>query len=628
MAVDVPIKYVLQSLPCSLPVARFDASVDVESIAIPFIDSLEQLVPDVLATNPVWRDLFALTGTLRTIYSADSITTAWTKTRTLRGAQGFKLIPDSGAIVRPNSTIGWIQLAFTFSVSRPPAAECRGFLTLVLDQDGDWKIWTIRTILEQLVGCPNVDFLPTVPAGVLNGTSTSSLNPQATIVNGTTPLPNQGGVDQEEPLSVDYDVVIVGGGQAGLGTAGRLQALNIRYVVLETHEHVGDNWATRYESARLHTPRDYNHLPFSRTFDPSYQDFLDKYDLVKGYQHYVRTFGIEKNIQFQSTLTGGSWNADRRIWTLRVSKLGSEQILTCRHVVIAVGGGGQTPLMPDFPGRKEFHGEVLHSVDYRSADQWRGKSTIVVGTANTAHDVAADMVDAGLESVTMVQRNRTYVLPAEYYKIISERTYNGKTPIEDADRAQYSQVTAISRLLSMDALNTMASKEPERFDALEKVGFKVERYGDIIYQLTEKLGGHYMDVGCSTKIAQGQIRIKSDSLATHFTSNGLAFADGSEIAADVIVFCTGFRGNMRTNVEELFGKEISAQVDDFYGLDAEGELKGAFKPTGHPGLWYMGGPIGHSRYFSRHVALQIKADLTGTPMPIYQGQRRSEKDKG
>lgn len=74
--------------------------------------------------------------------------------------------------------------------------------------------------------------------------------------------------------------------------------------------------------------------------------------------------------------------------------------------------------------------------------------------------------------------------------------------------------------------------------------------------------------------------MKSDSLATHFTSNGLAFADGSEIAADVIVFCTGFRGNMRTNVEELFGREISAQVDDFYTLDAEGELKGAFKPTG------------------------------------------------
>jgi hypothetical protein len=37
---------------------------------------------------------------------------------------------------------------------------------------------------------------------------------------------------------------------------------------------------------------------------------------------------------------------------------------------------------------------------------------------------------------------------------------------------------------------------------------------------------------------------------------------------------------MRLNVEELFGSKIAAQVDDFYTLDAEGELKGAFKPTG------------------------------------------------
>lgn len=45
-----------------------------------------------------------------------------------------------------------------------------------------------------------------------------------------------------------------------------------------------------------------------------------------------------------------------------------------------------------------------------------------------------------------------------------------------------------------------------------------------------------------------------------------------------------------------------------------------------PGLWYMGGTIGHSRYFSRHVALQIKTDLMGTPLPIYQGERRPEKE--
>lgn len=74
--------------------------------------------------------------------------------------------------------------------------------------------------------------------------------------------------------------------------------------------------------------------------------------------------------------------------------------------------------------------------------------------------------------------------------------------------------------------------------------------------------------------------MKSSALPTHYSRTGLVFDDGTEIAADVIVFCTGFRANMRINVEELFGKEIADRVDDFYTLDDEGELKGAFKPTG------------------------------------------------
>ena len=42
-----------------------------------------------------------------------------------------------------------------------------------------------------------------------------------------------------------------------------------------------------------------------------------------------------------------------------------------------------------------------------------------------------------------------------------------------------------------------------------------------------------------------------------------------------------------------------------------------------PGLWYIGGTVGHARYFSRYIALQIKAQLMGTPLPIYEDGRRS-----
>ena len=85
--------------------------------------------------------------------------------------------------------------------------------------------------------------------------------------------------------------------------------------------------------------------------------------------------------------------------------------------------------------------------------------------------------------------------------------YNAQVPTDTADRISLSNPTSISRLLSMASLNSMARQEPERFDALERAGFKVERYGDLYQCLYERFGGHYMDVGTSAKITNGQVCI-------------------------------------------------------------------------------------------------------------------------
>jgi hypothetical protein len=74
----------------------------------------------------------------------------------------------------------------------------------------------------------------------------------------------------------------------------------------------------------------------------------------------------------------------------------------------------------------------------------------------------------------------------------------------------------------------MASTEPERFDALEQVGFKVIRYGDIVYQLYEKFGGHYMDVGASAKIANGQVS-KLGEVQVHCTACTPFFPGGCRV---------------------------------------------------------------------------------------------------
>jgi phosphoribosylaminoimidazole carboxylase (NCAIR synthetase) len=94
---------------------------------------------------------------------------------------------------------------------------------------------------------------------------------------------------------------------------------------------------------------------------------------------------------------------------------------------------------------------------------------------------------------------------------------------------------------------------------------------------------------------------------------------------------------MKYMVEEIFGPDVAEKMGDFWTLDKEGEIKGAFKPCGReslyksarqgfnwrwdvidPALWYLGGTQGHARYYSRFVALQVKAALLGTPLEVYE----------
>lgn len=93
-------------------------------------------------------------------------------------------------------------------------------------------------------------------------------------------------------------------------------------------------------------------------------------------------------------------------------------------------------------------------------------------------------------------------------------------------------------------------------------------------------------------------------------NNGLKFADGTTIEADEIVFATGYQ-NMRTQARLIFGDELADRVGDYWGFDKEGEFRMQARRSGHPGFWYIGGNLAINRYYSRLLALQIKAIETG-----------------
>ncbi|KAK4947994.1 hypothetical protein LTR10_013047 [Elasticomyces elasticus] len=217
----------------------------------------------------------------------------------------------------------------------------------------------------------------------------------------------------------------------------------------------------------------------------------------------------------------------------------------------------------------------------------------------------------------MIQRGKTPIYPAEYNSGWSDPIYNQHVPIEVADRLAIGFPNSIIRQMNIGGYKKLSGREPERYAALEKAGFRIEPNVDVWPILCGKQGGHYVDVGTSKKIGDGLIKIKNDASLVGFTESGLLFDDGSTLAADFVVFCTGFVNDARDIAIDIVGPEVGELLDDYFFVDDEGEIRGAWKPQGHPGIWYTGGGVPFARFFSSFLALQIEADILGTPLKLY-----------
>ena len=547
----------ISQLPGTLPVSSIPEDVDPLPIAQSSLIHLQLLDAGLVSENTLWRDLFALTGNARTLNGVHRIIATWKELTALHQPCDFRLAPKSVRIVRPMPTLSWIEAKFSFRTRGRPATTCSGIMRLIPDENHTWKLWTLVTMLDGLDGFPSVDVLEPKNDGDAAQIHTPVSEPDESLVQ---------------------DCVVVGAGMSGLCIAGYLKALGIDAIILERNARVGQNWTDRYDSVSIHTSRAYGQLPFEKIWGPEYPYHLSTSDLNEGYQKYVRMHDL--NVWLSTELESASWDDRDKIWILHLNRLGGQSVVHTRSLVLAIGAGGQVPKMPELPNRELFKGKVMHTVDYKNADAWAGLKGVVIGSANSGHDVSSDMLNSKLASVTMVQRGRTPVLPVEYYHKIYDGLYNDDIPVAVSDSMSISTPTAITRLMAMRAISKFASAEPERFEALEKQGFRVERNMDLYHCLYERFGSHYLDVGVSKKIADGHIKVKSDAALVGYTETGLVFSDGSTLEADVVVFATGFECNMRLAAADIVGKEIGDILEDWWGVDSEGELRGAWKPIG------------------------------------------------
>ncbi|KAF2097813.1 putative flavin-containing monooxygenase [Rhizodiscina lignyota] len=617
----------VSNLPGKLPREVIPDGIDFQAVLSGLVNKLNYKIDHTFfREDSWWRDLCSLTGSLRALHGAKTIAAAWAERTAVHMPVDFKFMPGSIRVIkRPD--VGWIQGMYQFSTTGPTPGRCSGIIGAVPPKEGekDWKCWMLATVLEQNDGMPNVDVYDPIAPSVLPGdkeqiqAKTARKKTAAPIYSTDIKRDINGPTGYEIPPDrTHFDAVVVGGGQAGLCILGRLKAGGVHNcIALEKYNSIGGNWQDRYDSVKLHTSKDISQLPFGKVFPREDPYYLGKKHIVKGYQTFCEQFRLHSNLWLATTLKRATYNEGHDVWVLELEQPRKCFTITCRHLVLAIGGGGSIPKTPNIPNREVFQGTDLHSIAYMNAWPWKGKKVVIIGTANTGHDIAEDCLEAGVKSVTLVQRNPTCIVPAEYQRDAIEPLYNADTNIELADRGFQGVPCAVTRLLANEGLNGHARNDPERFEALERRGFKVIKDIDFVHILYERLGGHYMDVGASALVADGSIKVKSGASIKSFTETGLAFDDGDHLEADIVLYATGFDINSRDQIAALIGEEMEQKTEDQWKCDKEGEMRGLWRPIGHPTIWYAGGGIGQTRFYSRFLALQIQADLAGKTLPIY-----------
>lgn len=561
-------------------------------IAAAIADGDADAAASLFAADGWWRDLLALDWDLHTAHGQEAIA-AMLRDR-LPGAELEGLALDGEpALIEPDAETRWIEAMFEF---RTPVGRGRGVFRLVPDGE-EWRAWTLLTALHELDRARELR-RSNRPTGVVHG---------AQGEEGTWLARRE---RERSFADRDPEVLVIGAGQGGLSIAARLGQLGVDTLVIEQNPRIGDNWRNRYESLVLHDPVWADHLPYL-DFPDTWPVYTPKDKLGDWFESYASS--MELNVWTETQLLHGGFDEEEGRWSARIVGPGGERDLRPQHVVLATGALGE-PFKPDLPGAESFEGTLLHSSEHAGAAGWEGAKAVVVGACNSGLDIAQDFEAHGAE-VTIVQRSSTYVMTSAngIPIIFGGLYYEGGPATEEADLIAASYPLPVLLEFAKAQTTAIAELDRELLDGLERAGFKTDLGDDgggLMARALHRGGGYYIDVGCAQLIADGKIAVHQGAGVQRVTPGGLLLSDGAELEADVIVLATGY-ANMRETARRLFGDAVADRCNPVWGLDEEGELKTIWRPSGHPQFWFMGGSLQLARVYSRYLALQIRAELSG-----------------
>jgi|SRR5690625_2911602 len=179
---------------------------------------------------------------------------------------------------------------------------------------------------------------------------------------------------------MEYDIIIVGRGQAGLAMGYALKKKNKHFTILDENESAGESWRKRYDSLQLFTPRNYSQLHgFSLKGKP------DGFPLKNEVVDYLERFKEENDlpVNYNQKVIKLSQENDQKFLVFT-----QNQRYTAKHIVIATGAFHH-PFIPKIHDNSISF--MIHASDYKNPSQIPEGEVLIVGAGNTGIQIAAEL---------------------------------------------------------------------------------------------------------------------------------------------------------------------------------------------------------------------------------------------
>ncbi|MBV1883257.1 MAG: NAD(P)/FAD-dependent oxidoreductase [Pseudomonadales bacterium] len=390
----------------------------------------------------------------------------------------------------------------------------------------------------------------------------------------------------------DYEVVIIGAGISGMGTAIRLLAEKMdSFIILERASGVGGTWRdNQYPGIAV----DISSFTYSFSFEqsPNWSRFFAPGKDLHNYTKRVGAkYGLYPYMRFNTSVSRAEFDSVNHVWKITLDE---GEIMTARHIVSATGGL-ISPKDPDIKGLDTFEGEKLHTGRWDHNIDMKGKRVGVIGTGATAVQMVPELAKE-VAHLDVYQRTPIWVLskpdtdvPAWLKSALRNvpLLLSGLRVVTDLfseavmviSFLYYKQAPWIAQSAEKQGVQNMQKQLPNRQDLWDKLepkyGFGCKR-PTFSNEYFETYGRDYVDL----------ITTPIDCIE----KDGIRTKDGELHPIDILILATGYRVFEKGNLPsyEVIGTN-GQDIGEFWEQERHQSYLGCTVPK-YPNFYTILGP--------------------------------------